>query len=292
MLSIVCFGEVLWDVFDTHKKIGGAPLNVALRLNAFGNKTAIISAVGNDPEGEELLSYLKEHRLNTTHIRIHKEFKTGMVNVSLNNAGVASYTIEHPAAWDNIEGTPANKALVKQADALVYGSLASRDAVSKQTLIDLIGVANFKIFDINLRAPHYNYKDLQFLMDQADMIKFNEEELTELCASLGKSYPSLTDQLNFISEKTNTHTICITLGEKGAVLLNHGMLYTNTGYTVKVLDTVGAGDAFLGTFIHYLLSENNPQKALDYACAAGALVASKAGANPKIEEKDILDLVG
>lgn len=287
MSNIVCFGEVLFDVFPTHKKVGGAPLNVASRLSSFGNNVSMISAVGNDKSGVKILNYLNECGVKINLIQVNEHYKTGKVKVMLNEKGVASYDIKYPKAWDKIRINEAAKNKVKKSDAFVFGSLVARDESSRNTLYRLVELAKYKVFDLNLRRPYYTEEVLFHLMGKANFIKFNDEELYEVSEYLGSSYKSLEQNLKFVAEVTNTKHICVTKGEHGAVLFYEGKLYYNSGYLVKVVDTVGAGDSFLGTLISQLLNGEEPQKALDFACAVGAMVAQSEGANPKISLSDI-----
>ncbi|MDN3664420.1 carbohydrate kinase family protein [Algibacter miyuki] len=287
MKKIVCFGEILWDVFPTHKKIGGAPLNVASRLSSFNNSVSMISAIGNDERGKKLLRYLNDNNINTSCIETLNDYKTGKVKVMLNEKGSASYDIKFPRAWDKISLTESSKNAVKNADAFVFGSLVARDETSRKTLYDLVEIANYNIFDLNLRTPYYTQDVLTHLMEKADFIKFNDEELYEVSDYLGSKYNGLEQNLKFISEKTNTKNICVTKGEHGAVLLQNDNLYYNSGYQIKVIDTVGAGDSFLASLTSQLLNGEKPQKAIDFACAVGALVAQNEGANPKLSTSEI-----
>tara|TARA_R110000868_G_scaffold219594_1_gene470674 strand:- start:1016 stop:1912 length:897 start_codon:yes stop_codon:yes gene_type:complete len=286
-LSAVCFGEVLWDIFPTHKKIGGAPLNVALRMNSFGVETTMISRVGADENGEDILSFLNSQEVTTDLIQVTKEYKTGAVHVMINEKGNASYDILYPSAWDKIVETEIMDKVISEADVFVFGSLASRDEVSRETLISLLDKAKYKVFDANLRAPYYTTEVLNELMQKADFIKLNDEELREISSQLGSPYNSFEQNIKFIAEKTNSKQVCVTKGEFGAVLYYNDKFYYNSGYFVKVVDTVGAGDSFLASLIIRLLRGKSPQKALNYACAVGALVAGQEGANPKVSEKEI-----
>ena len=286
-LSAVCFGEVLWDIFPTHKKIGGAPLNVALRMNSLGVETTMISRVGADENGEDILSFLSSQEITTDLIEVTKEYKTGAVHVMINEKGNASYDILYPSAWDKIVETEIMDKVISEADVFVFGSLASRDEVSRETLISLLDKAKYKVFDANLRAPYYTTEILNNLMQKADFIKLNDEELREISRELGSPYNSFEQNIKFIAEKTNTKQVCVTKGEFGAVLYYNDKFYYNSGYFVKVVDTVGAGDSFLASLLIRLLRGKSPQKALNYACAVGALVAGQEGANPMISEKDI-----
>ncbi|AXP81651.1 2-dehydro-3-deoxygluconokinase [Mariniflexile rhizosphaerae] len=287
MSKVVCFGEVLWDVFPTNKKIGGAPLNVANRLQALGNNVTMISAIGQGKSGAELLKHIKDVGIDTSCIQVNNEYKTGKVKVMLNDKGSASYDIKYPRAWDKIRLTEINKGAVKNSDAFVFGSLAARDESSRSTLYKLIELAKYKIFDLNLRPPYYTKEVLVHLMNKADFIKFNDDELYEVSKLLGSKYLSLEQNICYIAEITNTKQICVTKGHHGAVLMYDGTFYYNSGFIIKVIDTVGAGDSFLGSLISLLLQKVSPQEAIDFACAVGALVAQSEGANPMISREEI-----
>lgn len=286
-LNVVCFGEVLFDVFPTHTKIGGAPLNVALRLASLGVNAQIISRIGQDELGVELQNFIQENGVSTSTIQIDETHKTGEVIVKLDAKGSASYTINYPVAWDNIELSPEAIQAVENSDAFVYGSLVCRDPASYNTLSALLKLAKFKIFDVNLRAPFYKKEVLLDLMMQSDFIKFNDDELYEICEFLDSPFRSLEQNILFIAEFTNTKQICVTKGSHGAVLYTNEKRYYNSGYKIKVVDTVGAGDSFLAGLINNLLSGKDPQTAIDFACALGALVAETEGANQKITDSEI-----
>ena len=285
--KIVCFGEVLFDVFPTHTKIGGAPLNVGLRLASLGIETEIISRIGQDAKGNELLDFIEANNVSTAYIQTDSHFSTGEVTVKLDEKGSASYTINYPVAWDKIEATPEAQDTVSSAEAVVFGSLVCRDTASYQSLLSILNVAKYKIFDVNLRAPFYTKELLSDLMNKADFIKFNDDELYEISAYLGSPYHSLEQNMQFIAEKTNTQHICVTKGSHGAVLFYNNQLFYNSGYKITVADTVGAGDSFLAGLLSKLLTGIAPQEAINFACALGALVAQEEGANPKISKESI-----
>lgn len=291
MKQIVCYGEVLWDMLPTGKKLGGAPLNVALRAQSFGHKAIVISSIGNDTPGKEILDEMKAHGAELNHIQVSNRFSTSEVMVKLDASGSASYEIKMPCAWDDIQLMDKDEEVVSASDAFIYGSLIARQDTSRETLLALIEKAKYNVFDVNLRPPHYNMLTLLHLMGKADFIKFNDEELFKISADLGGEKKSLEDSIRFIAEKTNTGQICVTLGEKGAVLFIHNAFVYNTGYKITVADTVGAGDSFLASLITQLLNHVEPQKAIDYACAVGGIVASKRGANPSVSPQEIDNLL-
>nr|WP_315247307.1 carbohydrate kinase [uncultured Flavobacterium sp.] len=290
-LKAVAYGEVLWDVFANEKKIGGAPLNVALRMKTFGCEVAMISCVGHDEDGKAILDQVKSLGLDTNAIMETENFATGVVNVTLNERGSASYEISYPAAWDKIVLNDLAKKIVADSDVLIYGSLVCRDKISRQSLEELLQAKVYKVFDVNLRKPHYSYEILEKLMHSADFIKFNDEELLEITASMDSPFTTLEDNMNFIAEKNKVTAMCVTRGKHGALLMWEGQLYENNGYPVQVADTVGAGDSFLAALITSLLSGKTPQNAIDFSCAVGALVAEAPGANPEISQSRIENLM-
>ncbi len=287
MNKITCFGEVLWDNFPTYKKAGGASLNVALRLHSLKNDVKLISSLGNDPDGKDLNNYIKSKGLSLDYIQHNSEHSTSTVEVVLDHKGLASYTIKKPCAWDYIVLTNELISIVKNSKAFLFGSLIARSKTSSNTLLKLLPFSRLSVFDINLRPPNYNMITIKALMSAADFIKFNDDELIEISTSFGLQDKTLEQTILFVASKTNTTSICVTLGSQGAILYFGQKFYHNTGYPVDVVDTVGAGDSFLATLIDALLKNSDPQMALDRACAVGALVAQNQGANPKIYNTDI-----
>ncbi|MEK9517121.1 MAG: carbohydrate kinase [Flavobacteriaceae bacterium] len=289
--TVVCFGEVLWDVFPEAEKIGGAPLNFALCLNRLGIETFIASQIGNDSIGKRLIVFLEESNLDTKFIQNSSSFSTGVAIISKDTEGSARYEIPHPVAWDKIETTPELIDVVSNSSVFLYGSLVARDKASKNTLIKLLSCANFKVFDVNLRPPHYDYLLLDKLLCRADFIKFNDEELNEISKYYGCQSSQLKDQLAFMALHTKATYICVTKGSDGAILYHEGNYYNQNGFTVKVVDTVGAGDSFLATLLEGILTNRSLNDALRRACAMGALVAGSAGANVKISETNLRDYI-
>ncbi|MBX2827055.1 MAG: carbohydrate kinase [Flavobacteriaceae bacterium] len=291
--DIICFGEILWDVFPDRKVIGGAPLNVALRLASFGSKVAIVSCVGKDEHGDVAARYVNEQGVITDFIATHNELNTGEVLVTLDEKGSASYEISDPVAWDAIPPAPVIIDAVAKASYFVFGSLALRNAFNQNTMKAILPKSNCKIFDVNLRAPHYDLAMVHELMQLADAIKLNDDELSEICEGLGCESVEWEAQIKWLAGVTQTKTICVTQGSEGATLLYEDTLFSHSGFKVDVVDTVGAGDSFLATLIQELLiQKSGPKKALEKACAMGALVASKSGANCIVLEEEVAALMG
>jgi fructokinase len=282
-INVVCFGEVLWDQFPDHKTIGGAPLNVALRLKSYNNQVALISAIGKDENGIKILEYLNQYEIDTSLVQTSENFDTGLVKVMLNPKGSASYDIKFPSAWDYIVIDDSVRSRIEKSDVFVYGSLVARGDTSRNTLLELLDHAKFKVFDLNLRAPYYTKDLLESLLKASDFIKFNDDELYEVAEMLGSKYRSLEQNISFMEDLTGAKSICVTKGRHGAVLLHRGQLYYNSGFHIQVKDTVGAGDSFLASLVDQLFHSVEPQKAINFACAVGAMVAESEGANPILD---------
>ena len=286
-IKVVCFGEVLFDNFPTYSKIGGALLNVSVRLKSLGVDVSMISSVGEDSNGREIIRYLNEEGVNTNGISVTHEFPTGQVNVLLDNKGGASYDIPYPAAWDKIVLNGTHQEIVKDVDVIIFGSLSCREEINRLTLKSIMKHVNYKVFDVNLRGPHYTYEILIDLMKESNFIKFNDEELFEIAEYLGYKNYSMEQVITHLVKVTQTDSICVTKGAFGAVLFTNGIFYYHSGYHIKVLDTVGAGDSFLAAMLYGISHFLEPQLTLDYAAVLGAMVASKEGANPVISKTEL-----
>lgn len=267
-------------------------MNVAIRLQSLGIEAAIISKIGNDKAGTGIIDLLKSRKVDTSLVQTDLTYSTGEVKVQLDKNGIATYEIVQPSAWDLIEANTDAEKAVKRSDALVFGSLACRNEVSRNALQKLIGMSKFRVFDVNLRKPFVNYKLIEKLMHQADLLKLNDEELPLIVRSLDSEETGLEEMMLFLSEETETSKICVTRGKDGAVYLENGEFYYHKGFTVKVEDTVGSGDSFLAAFLYKLLSGATASAALEYGCALGAMVASHKGANPEISKEQIERFIG
>jgi fructokinase len=279
MNKILCFGEILWDAFGDEKVAGGAPMNVARHLVQQGAGVLFASRVGMDESGSGLVEFLKTNDLYSDLIQEDAELPTCEVTVQLDKEGHATYIIPQPVSWDNIQTDDALTHAAKNASAVVYGSLACRDETTRDTLLSLLSeTAAMKVFDVNLRPPHYTLQTIEMLAGGADVIKMNEDEADLL---MGGYVGNGRERIIEFQKKHKTQTICITRGENGALVWHDNELFEHPGFKVQVTDTVGAGDSFLATFINGLLNNQPMPQTLEKACAVGAFVAGKRGANPK-----------
>jgi fructokinase len=270
-----CLGEVLWDIFPDKKKAGGAPFNVGFHLHQFGVPVVVHSALGNDPLGNELREHIRKSGLSTANI-YQRNKSTGTVLVNTSNKHEVRYTITEDCAWDYLE-TPKHKIDVN--DTLVFGSLAMRAAHNRSILESWLQTPAFKAFDMNLRWPFVDGDWIKNTLAKVNLLKVNEEELTytqELFGIAGDAQDCFT----FLQRNMGIEHLIVTRGSHGSLWLSANGQVKSARYSVDVVDTVGAGDAFLAGLLHGLQSNKPAKDILDTAAALGAFVASNAGATP------------
>ena len=288
--QVVCFGEVLWDVFPSGAVPGGAPMNVAYHLHKQNKNAALITKIGIDDQGKELINIFSERRMCTDFFQLDEVNETGKVFARLNMGNEVEYEIVQPVAWDYIKWEDTLKPLVEEADFFVFGSLAARNTVSKNTLFRLLEIAKNKVLDINLRTPHFNRGIVEDLLKKADFVKMNIAEL-ELITGWYSSYIITEDKLKFLKDKFKITNIVVTMGGDGAMLYMNDEILLHKGFKVSVIDTVGSGDAFLAGMLARIL-DNSPQtEVLEFACRLGAFIATQRGACPKYKQEDIVSIL-
>lgn len=274
---VVSFGEVLWDVYPEGKKLGGAPFNVAAHLTKLGTQGYIVTKVGIDAFGEEILSAIRSQDIETSYTQIDKNFKTGIVEVSLDENGQPTYNINKPVAWDFIHTNLENLNLIQNCNGLIYGSLACRSERNLQTLKDLTAISPLNICDLNIRQNFYSKNLLETLLGYTNILKVNDNEADLLASLFGLNDQSFYHDL---ASQFGIELIIKTKGSHGAEAFHEGQIYSTKGVKVKVIDTVGAGDAFLAAFIHHYLQGESINSCLQQGSKLGAFVATKAGAIP------------
>lgn len=284
--KIICFGEMLWDVFPDAEIAGGAPLNVAIHLKQLGCDVELISKVGKDSLGEGLIAFCKSFDLSTRLIQTDDLRPTGKVIVDNSQIENIKYDIVFPAAWDYITIDGTNLKAVEAADLLIFGSLGIRNEVTWQSLQTLVKQPLIKVFDINLRAPYIDFQKIDTLLQYTNILKINEDEMEILTGHYGVIFGpdhSAFDFCKYFADRFSLNTICITLGGKGAMIYQNGEIIHHEGYKVVVKDTVGAGDAFLGGFVKMYLEGKSPEEIIDFSCSLGAYVASQKGGTPRYD---------
>lgn len=285
--TIVCYGETLWDLLPSGKIAGGAPMNVAYHAKVFGLQSQMVSRVGADNLGRELLVFLSDKGIPTNLVQRDQTFPTGTVNVKLDEKGTPTYEIVQPVAWDYIHPDEDAKQAVRDAGIIVFGSLACRTERTQKTLFELLEFAAVRVLDVNLRQPFFSRDLLETLLTKATMVKMNDEELETLSAWFGAS-GNEADKMNYLKKQFQLDALIVTKGANGAALINENNHYIHSGFKVEVQDTIGSGDAFLGAFLSKLLGGAAAEECLETACAAGALVAAKKGATPEYSSTETL----
>ena len=279
----ICFGEILWDVLPDGAMPGGAPLNVAYHLNKLGLPTSIISKIGNDEKGLELERLLDGWQINKSFLQCDAIQPTSEVIARVGSRNEVSYEIVFPVAWDFIDYQPMINNELQSSIYFVYGSLASRNTLSRETLFKFLESDAVKVFDINLRPPFFNKNLLADLMKRADIIKFNESELQMAQILFGGSFINEKEQVRFIQDRFNIPEVIVTKGEFGASYYRMDQSYHAWGSEVKVNDTIGSGDSFLAAFIANHQMGQSPKTIIKNAIGMGAFIATKKGGCPQYE---------
>ena len=285
---IVGMGEALWDILPEGRKIGGAPANFAYHVSQFGLESCVVSAVGNDDLGREIIDSFKERKLQCLIETV--PYPTGTVQVEVDGAGVPQYCIKENVAWDNIPFTGKLEALARRTCAVCFGSLAQRSAVSRETIgrfIDAMPKSKdtLIVFDANLRQEFFSKDILDQSIKRCNILKINDEELVIISRLLNISETGFQDRCETLLKRYGLKLLILTCGAKGSfVFTPAGTMFFDTP-KVEVADTVGAGDSFTATFIAGLLKGVPVAEAHQRAVEVSAFVCTKQGAMPVLPEK-------
>jgi fructokinase len=289
--EILCIGEVLWDRLPSGAKPGGAPMNVALHLNAIGLNAAIASSVGNDDAGRKLIDFLQNSGVDTSLVQTDKTLPTSKVLVHLDENNNAKYEICEPVAWDNIQLSDELAKKAQRSGLIIYGSLAARKQTTRETLLKLLDNDAVKLIDVNLRHPYDKQEVLELLLAKSDIVKLNDEELRVFANWNGIEGQTEEEMIKWFVQHYKVEMLCVTRGDKGAAMFYENKFYEHPGFKVIAVDTVGAGDAFLAGLVAAYLQKKSPAEAITFACATGAFVASKAGATPAYDMNEIQAII-
>lgn len=290
---IVGMGEALWDVLPEGKKIGGAPANFAFHVSQLGLDSRVVSAVGQDRLGDEILENFDSKQLKYHIDRV--PYPTGTVQVELDDRGVPCYEIKEGVAWDNIPFTPSLEELARNTRSVCFGSLAQRSVVSRNTInrfLDTMpdGEGQCKIFDINLRQGFYSKEVLCDSMRRCNILKLNDEELVLLSRMFGYPGIDLEDKCWILLGKYNLKMLILTCGINGSYIFTPGAVSFVETPKVKVADTIGAGDSFTAAFCTSVLKGKSIHEAHRLAVDVSAYVCTQNGAMAELprELKDRL----
>ncbi len=284
---IIGLGEALWDVLPEGKKLGGAPANFAYHAGQFGLDTIAISALGDDALAEETIEALKEHGLNYLMPRV--PYPTGTVQVTLAEGGIPTYEIKEGVAWDNIPYTDEMAEIAKNARAVCFGSLAQRNAVSRENIRKFLADTPadcLKICDINLRQQFYSKEVLEDSFRLCNILKINDEELVVVNRMFGYEGLDMRQTCEKMVQDYGLKMLVLTCGTNGSyVFTDDGLTSFQETPKVEVADTVGAGDSFTGSFCACILNGKPVQEAHKTAVQVSAFVCTQNGAMPIIPDK-------
>lgn len=281
-LIIVGVGEVLWDLLLTGTQLGGAPSNFAYHAHALGAQAHVITRVGNDDYGREVIRRFDTMGLPADTVQVDKTAPTGTARVELSGNGLAHFTIAENVAWDRIALSPEAIAVAATADAICFGSLAQRREVSRNTIQELVTAAPanaLRVFDINLRQQFYSQKPIESSLRLANVLKLNDDELPIL-ADMFALAGSTRQQIEQLAEQFSLRVVALTRGANGSLLYESGRWSDCGSRPVKVVDTVGAGDSFTAALVLGLLQHMDLEEINSIANEVARYVCSQAGATP------------
>ncbi len=285
---VVGMGEALWDVLPEGKKIGGAPANFAYHVSQFGLPSCVVSAVGDDALGKEIVENFTSKGLNQLIAEV--PYPTGTVQVEIDPAGVPQYDIKENAAWDNIPYTAHLEALAERTKAVCFGSLAQRNIVSRTTINRFLDAMphdndNLVVFDVNLRQGFYDKEILCNSMTRCNILKINDEELVTVSRMFGYPGIDLQDKCWILLGKYNLKMLILTCGINGSYVFTPGNVSFQPTPKVEVADTVGAGDSFTAAFIATILKGKPVAEAHACAVQTSAFVCTQKGAMPVLPKE-------
>ncbi len=280
---VVGMGEALWDVLPEGKKIGGAPANFAYHVSQFGLDSVVVSAVGDDALGTEIIENFNQKGLR--HLIETVPYPTGTVQVEIDQAGIPQYEIKENVAWDNIPYTARLENLAERTRAVCFGSLAQRNVVSRNTInrfLDAIPQDDSRliVFDVNLRQGFFNKEILCNSMTRCNILKINDEELVTVSRMFGYPGIDLQDKCWILLGKYNLKMLILTCGINGSYVFTPGNVSFQPTPKVEVADTVGAGDSFTAAFISSILKGLPVAEAHRRAVDTSAYVCTRQGAMP------------
>jgi fructokinase len=284
-VEIVGVGEVLWDLLPGGRQLGGAPFNFTFHCHQLGHAAAIVSRAGADDLGRESRATVRRLGLPDMHIQEDPEHPTGTVAVALDAGGVPTFTIAPDVAWDYLAWDDALAALFRQAHAVCFGTLAQRHPTARATLQRALQAAGGALIvcDVNLRQHFYSREVIETSLAASRWVKLNEDELLVLRNLLGLAGTSEAAMLAALRARYRLELACLTRGGRGSLVQTADEEVDLPGVPVKVVDTVGAGDAFTAGLLCCVLEGRPLPAAAAFANALAARVAAAPGGTPVID---------
>jgi len=285
--KIVGLGEVLWDLLPSGPQLGGAPGNFAYHARALGSNACVVTRVGADNFGREILRRFEQLGIAGGTIQVDDLAPTGTVSVSLSEKGSPDYVIHENVAWDRLEVKAAALKVIREADAICFGSLAQRSELSRASIQRLVSAApadSLRVFDINLRQNYFSRGVIEQSLRLANVLKLNDAELPVL-ASLFELTGSLEQQLEKLAQRFGLQLVALTRGPAGSLLFQNGQWSDCPSVPVEIVDTVGAGDAFTAALVLGLLCKMELNQINALAGEVARHVCACAGATPPLPKK-------
>jgi len=282
---ILSCGEVLWDLFPEGARFGGAPANFACHAALLGGDVTMLSAVGKDIRGDEAVTILRGFGVEIYLVQHIADAITGSVGVNVDTAGKPSFEIHAGSAWDLINWTDALEAKVSEADAVYFGTLGQRGAVSRATIRRAMELARergiLRVLDVNLRSPFYDAALIRESIAHASVLKLSDDELSEVATACGIALDTKPEAtLRSLLTRFGLHLVVMTRGAEGALFVSPNGVIDQPGIPTTVVDTVGAGDSFTAAFVLGILRGDAPEVILQKACEIASAVCSQSGAVP------------
>ena len=284
--EILAVGEVLWDLLPSGKQLGGAPTNFTYHCRSLGANARLVTRVGDDDLGREVLERFRLLGLPTDPVQVNPEAPTGTVAVALAPDGQPRFTIRERVAWDRIMADEAALALAGRADAICFGSLAQRCETSRLAIRSLVSAARpgaLRIFDVNLRPPFIDRDVIADSLTLASALKLNDQELPELAAMFGLP-TGVRESMAELAGRFDLSMIALTRGAGGSLLMADGIWSDDPGRPVAVSDTIGAGDAFTAALVVGRLAGRALDEINRHASEVAAFVCSQPGGTPTLPE--------
>lgn len=283
-------GEILWDLLPTGKVLGGAPGNVVMTALQLGLHGMVVSAVGDDPLGTEILEIMDRNGVDRTGIRTVKGLPTGVVDVVVDNAGIPTFSIRQPAAWDDLSWNDDMARMAQSADAVVFSTLAQRDPRSRAGITRFLRAVSprcLKVVDVNLRPPFLSEAIITEALKLADVVKCNETELPIVAGMLGLK-GDVSTLLKGLRSQFDLDLVVYTLGDKGSRMVTSKYDVSHPGFAANVVDTIGAGDSFIGVVTAGLLLGLDLDRIQELANRVAAFVCTHSGGTPHLPAEIIL----
>lgn len=284
MPDVIAIGEILWDIIGADKHLGGAPFNFAVHCHHLGARSVIVSRVGQDELGDEILARARELGVDTSLIQRDAEHSTGQVRVTLRAGGQPEFDICAEVAYDYLAAGPAAIARLRAADVVCFGTLAQRHPVARQSVGTLLDAARraLLVCDLNLRPPHYSVKVVRDSLARCHLLKLNDDELRIVQGMLRRDGLDEDEFLLHLLDAYGLELVCVTLGARGCILRTRRERVIAPGLRCRVVDTVGSGDAFTAALVVKYLAGRPLAEVAGFANLVGAYVATQHGATPPI----------